>query len=83
VDASHNGYIDFGWDNFDNETMLSKRTIELNNGYTNMLGILGLMVHKEVVSLSTRFTSKGDTSQPRTMIGSLHAVDRVLSRWGG
>merc|ERR1711966_332718 len=27
-----NGYIDFGWDTFDEETKLSKRAIELNNG---------------------------------------------------
>ncbi|KAL7523530.1 hypothetical protein ACHAWF_000557, partial [Thalassiosira exigua] len=27
-----NGWIDFGWDSFDEETKLSKRAIELNNG---------------------------------------------------
>ena len=43
-----NGYIDFGWDDFDEETKLSKRAIELNNGRAAMLGILGLMVHEKL-----------------------------------
>ena len=46
-----NGYIDFGWDEFDEETKLSKRAIELNNGRAAMMGILGLMVHEEIVPL--------------------------------
>ena len=41
-----NGYIDFGWDRFDDETKLQKRTIELNQGRAAMMGILGLMVHE-------------------------------------
>ena len=36
-----NGYIGFGWDDFDEETKLSKRAIELNNSLAAMLGILG------------------------------------------
>jgi hypothetical protein len=43
-----NGFIDFGWDSFDEETKLSKRAIELNNGRAAMMGILGLMVHEEL-----------------------------------
>ena len=46
-----NGYIDFGWDDFDEETKLSKRAIELNNGRAAQLGILGLMVHEEIIPL--------------------------------
>ena len=38
-----NGYIDFGWDSFDEETKLSKRAIELNNGRAAQMGILGLV----------------------------------------
>merc|ERR1712071_713001 len=37
-----NGYIDFGWDTFDEEEKLSKRAIELNNGRAAMMGIIGL-----------------------------------------
>eukprot|EP00565_Helicotheca_tamesis_P007875 CAMPEP_0185723182 /NCGR_PEP_ID=MMETSP1171-20130828/108_1 /TAXON_ID=374046 /ORGANISM="Helicotheca tamensis, Strain CCMP826" /LENGTH=208 /DNA_ID=CAMNT_0028390849 /DNA_START=18 /DNA_END=644 /DNA_ORIENTATION=+ len=43
-----NGFIDFGWDSFDEETKLSKRAIELNNGRAAQLGILGLMVHEKL-----------------------------------
>ena len=38
-----NGYIDFGWDTFDEETKLQKRAIELNNGRAAQFGILGLV----------------------------------------
>mmetsp|Transcript_47749 Transcript_47749/g.57812 ORF Transcript_47749/g.57812 Transcript_47749/m.57812 type:complete len:204 (-) Transcript_47749:108-719(-) len=43
-----NGFIDFGWDSFDEETKLSKRAIELNNGRAAQMGILGLMVHEQL-----------------------------------
>jgi hypothetical protein len=41
-----NGVLDFGWDKFDEETKLKKRTIELNNGRAAMMGIWGLVVHE-------------------------------------
>ena len=43
-----NEFIDFGWDSFDEETKLSKRGIELNNGCAEMAGILGLMLHVQL-----------------------------------
>jgi len=43
-----NGAIDFGWDTFDEETKLSKRAIELNNGRAAMMGITGLMIHEQL-----------------------------------
>merc|ERR1712130_656604 len=43
-----NDSLDFGWDTFDEETKLSKRAIELNNGRAAMMGILGLMVHEQL-----------------------------------
>jgi|EP00979_Chaetoceros_neogracilis_P017940 hypothetical protein len=43
-----NESLDFGWDTFDEETKLSKRGIELNNGRAAQLGILGLMVHEQL-----------------------------------
>ena len=43
-----NGYIDFGWDNFDEDTKLQKRAIELNQGRAAMMGILGLMIHEQL-----------------------------------
>ena len=46
-----NGYIDFGWDEFDEETKLEKRAIELNNGRAAMFGILGLMVHEKIAEI--------------------------------
>jgi len=46
-----NGYLDYGWDDFDEETKLQKRAIELNNGRAAMFGILGLMVHELIIPL--------------------------------
>jgi len=46
-----NGALDFGWDTFDEETKLSKRAIELNNGRAAQMGLLGLMVHEKIVPL--------------------------------
>jgi len=33
-----NGFIDYGWDNFDQEEQLSKRSIEISNGRAAMIG---------------------------------------------
>jgi hypothetical protein len=41
-----NGYIDYGWDTFDEETKLFKRGVELNNGRAGMLGVHALLVHE-------------------------------------
>jgi hypothetical protein len=46
-----NGWIDFGWDEFDEEEKLTKRAIELNNGRAAQFGILGLMVHELIIPL--------------------------------
>jgi hypothetical protein len=43
-----NGFIDFGWDTFNDEQKLQKRAIELNNGRAAMMGILGLMMHEQI-----------------------------------
>ena len=43
-----NGFIDFGWDSFDDDTKMKKRAIELNNGRAAQMGILGLMVHDQL-----------------------------------
>ena len=43
-----NGFLDYGWDDFDEETKLFKRGVELNNGRAAMFGILGLMVHEQL-----------------------------------
>jgi Chlorophyll A-B binding protein len=43
-----NGYIDFGWDSFDEATKLKKRAIELNQGRAAQMGILALMVHEQL-----------------------------------
>jgi len=43
-----NGWLDFGWDTFDDEEKLFKRGVELNNGRAAMMGILGLMIHEKL-----------------------------------
>ena len=43
-----NGFIDYGWDSFDEETKFQKRAIELNQGRAAMMGILALMVHEKL-----------------------------------
>ena len=46
-----NGALDFGWDSFDEETKLSKRAIELNQGRAAQMGMLALMVHDKLGNL--------------------------------
>ena len=46
-----NGKLDFGWDKLSDETKMRKRAIELNQGRAAQMGILGLMVHEEIVPL--------------------------------
>jgi len=43
-----NGLFGSAWNQFDDETKLRKRGIELNNGRAAMLGIFGLMVHEQL-----------------------------------
>lgn len=43
-----NDFFDLGWDTFDEETKMSKRAIELNQGRAAMMGILALMVHEQL-----------------------------------
>jgi len=43
-----NDFLDFGWEEWDEETKIQKRAIELNNGRAAMMGILGLMVHSQL-----------------------------------
>merc|ERR1712228_728465 len=43
-----NGFLDFGWDSFDEETKLRKRAIELNQGRAAQMGLLALMVHEKL-----------------------------------
>ena len=43
-----NGALDFGWDQFGDETKKRKRAIELNNGRAAMMGVLGLMMHEQI-----------------------------------
>ena len=43
-----NDAIDFGWDTFDEETKMSKRAIELNQGRAAQMGLLALMVHEQL-----------------------------------
>ena len=39
-----NGFLDYGWDNFDPEEQMSKRQIELANGRGAMMGVITLLV---------------------------------------
>ena len=50
-----NDALDFGWDTFDEETKLSKRAIELNQGRAAQMGMLGLMVHDKLGNVDDFF----------------------------
>jgi len=50
-----NGAFDLGWDSFDEETKLSKRAIELNQGRAAQMGMLALMVHDKLGNVETFF----------------------------
>jgi Chlorophyll A-B binding protein len=52
-----NGALDFGWDSFDEETKLSKRAIELNQGRAAQMGMLALMVHDKLGNVEDFFPS--------------------------
>jgi hypothetical protein len=57
-------YIVFTYDNFDEDTKLSKCAIKLNNVYAITLSILGLMVHAESSPLAVTWTSWGVPKPP-------------------
>lgn len=38
------------WENFDEETKLRKRAIELNNGRAAQMGIFAMMIHEELAN---------------------------------
>ena len=48
-----NEFLDFGWDEFSEETKMRKRAIELNNGRAAQMGLLGLMVHDQMGNLDS------------------------------
>ena len=60
-----NGWLDFGWDTFDDEEKLFKRGVELNNGRAAMMGILGLMIHEKLGG-----------SIP--LVGSMNPADQII-----
>ncbi|CAB9509124.1 Fucoxanthin-chlorophyll a-c binding protein [Seminavis robusta] len=43
-----NGFIDFGWNQFDDATKVAKRAVEINQGRAAQMGLLGLMVHEKL-----------------------------------
>ena len=50
-----NGAFDLGWDTFDEETKLTKRAVELNQGRAAQMGLLGLMVHDQLGNVDDFF----------------------------
>jgi hypothetical protein len=52
-----NGAFDLGWDSFDEETKLTKRAVELNQGRAAQMGMLALMVHDQLGNVEDFFPS--------------------------
>ena len=50
-----NDAFDLGWDTFDEETKLTKRAVELNQGRAAQMGMLGLMVHDKLGNVDDFF----------------------------
>ena len=48
LEISAMAFIDFGWDSFDEETKIRKRTLEINQGRAAQMGILAIMVHEKL-----------------------------------
>ena len=83
MDNFCNVYIDFGRDNVGEEAKLSKRTIKLNNNRVAIVGIIGLMIHKEITPpLTTVSSSKGNTSRPSAGNGCWTMVG-LFDHWEG
>jgi Chlorophyll A-B binding protein len=50
-----NDAFDLGWDSFDEETKLTKRAVELNQGRAAQMGMLALMVHDKLGNVDDFF----------------------------
>ena len=50
-----NDAFDLGWDTFDEETKLTKRAVELNQGRAAQMGMLALMVHDQLGNVEDFF----------------------------
>eukprot|EP00542_Grammatophora_oceanica_P010271 CAMPEP_0194026268 /NCGR_PEP_ID=MMETSP0009_2-20130614/583_1 /TAXON_ID=210454 /ORGANISM="Grammatophora oceanica, Strain CCMP 410" /LENGTH=198 /DNA_ID=CAMNT_0038664865 /DNA_START=61 /DNA_END=657 /DNA_ORIENTATION=- len=52
-----NDALDFGWDTFDEETKMTKRAVELNQGRAAQMGLLALMIHDRLGNVEDFFPS--------------------------
>ena len=50
-----NDAFDLGWDSFDEETKMTKRAVELNQGRAAQMGMLALMVHDKLGNVEDFF----------------------------
>jgi Chlorophyll A-B binding protein len=50
-----NDAFDLGWDSFDEDTKLTKRAVELNQGRAAQMGMLALMVHDKLGNVDDFF----------------------------